>query len=148
MHTYRTFGRFYTDAVCPAVLHTCRESREEAQKVYKTLEVNEDNANSKTHALLDRKLATAPLHIRFGTHINFEKDVLYLNQSHLKGSVYRPKLTYMGAMFPTQLLLFASWNVSINQSNSVSRWQPSRSITTLSNPTKSVLSTNKSLRNY
>jgi hypothetical protein len=98
---WSNFGHFYTDAICPALLHTCQESRNEARKVYHVLAIEDDNADSAATQRLQeacteyvvefpghdpgRDLQRTPSTIRFSTYIGFDHDILYLNPLCIMG---------------------------------------------------------------
>jgi hypothetical protein len=86
------FGHFYTNALIPALLHTCRESREVALETYTALEIVHEDAESTAALVLGpffdessgRSVLRVPSCVRFSTYIDSKADVLYFNPYQMR----------------------------------------------------------------
>ena len=79
-------GDYYTTATCPALLHTCQESRGGALKMYKVLQIKDDETSYASFLftylprfLRPTILPNVPPKVYFSTYIDYNRDVIYLD---------------------------------------------------------------------
>ena len=79
-------GDYYTTAACPALLHTCKESRGRALKTYKVLQIEDDEISYASYLftglprfLRPTIIPNVPSKVCFSTYIDYSRDVIYLD---------------------------------------------------------------------